>query len=168
MTNTIWYHFYLCNLKYGTDDPIYKRETDHGQGQHTLVPGVGVVGWMGCLGFLDANFYIWSGWAMGPYCTAWGTVCDWVTLVYNRNWKNIVNQLYFFKKTKPTNQKKENNFLSNDHLKLGVRWFKVGTLINVTTISKNNKVKCSTNGHLQVHYNTLIQHMQKYDLSSYP
>ena len=56
-----------------------KTETDHGQGQHTLVPGVGVVGWMGCLGFLDANFYIWSGWAMGPYCTAQGTMCDWVT-----------------------------------------------------------------------------------------
>ena len=26
--------------------------------------------------FLDANCYIWSGWAMGPYCTAQGSVCD--------------------------------------------------------------------------------------------
>ena len=23
-------------------------------------------GWMGSLGFLDANCYIWYGWAMGP------------------------------------------------------------------------------------------------------
>ena len=26
---------YLRNLKYGTDDPIYKIETDHGQGEET-------------------------------------------------------------------------------------------------------------------------------------
>ena len=25
----------MCNLKYGTDDPIYKTETDHGQGEKT-------------------------------------------------------------------------------------------------------------------------------------
>ena len=24
---------YLCNLKYGTNDPIYKTETYHGQGE---------------------------------------------------------------------------------------------------------------------------------------
>ena len=24
-------------------------------------------GWTGNLGFLDANSYIWNGWAMGPY-----------------------------------------------------------------------------------------------------
>ena len=35
-------------------------------------------------GFLDANCYIWNGWALGPYCTAQGNVCDWVTLLYNR------------------------------------------------------------------------------------
>jgi len=33
--------------------------------------------WMGLLGFfLDANCYIWNGWAMGPYCTTQGNVCD--------------------------------------------------------------------------------------------
>jgi len=34
-------------------------------------------GWMdGHFGdFLDANFYIWNGCAMGPYCTAQGNVC---------------------------------------------------------------------------------------------
>ena len=35
-------------------------------------------------GFLDANCYIWNGWAMDAYCTAQGTVCNWVTLLYNR------------------------------------------------------------------------------------
>ena len=34
--------------------------------------------------FLAANCYIWNGWTMGPYCTAQRTVCDWVTLLYNR------------------------------------------------------------------------------------
>ena len=34
--------------------------------------------------FLDINYYIWNGWAMGSHCTAQGNVCDWVTLLYNR------------------------------------------------------------------------------------
>ena len=43
------------------------------------------IGWMGILGvFLDANHYIWSGWAMRSYCTIQGNVCDWITLLYNR------------------------------------------------------------------------------------
>ena len=46
-------------------------------------------------GFLDANCYIWYGWATGSYWTAQGNVCDWVTLLYNRTWQDIVNQLYF-------------------------------------------------------------------------
>ena len=33
---------------------------------------------------LDANSYIWNGWAEGPYCTAQGNVNDWVTLLNNR------------------------------------------------------------------------------------
>ena len=28
-------------------------------------------------GFLDANCYIWNVWAVGPYYTAQGNVCDW-------------------------------------------------------------------------------------------
>ena len=36
----------------------------------------------GC--FIGCKCYIWNGWAMGPYCTAEGTVSDWVTLLYNR------------------------------------------------------------------------------------
>ena len=86
----------MWNLKYGTDDPIYKTVTAHGQGEQTCGSQEGV-GWMGSLGFLDANCYIWNGWAMGPYCTAQGTVCDWITLLYNRTCRNIVNKLYFKK-----------------------------------------------------------------------
>ena len=48
--------------------------------------------------FLDAKCCIWNGWAMRPYCTAQGTMCDWVTLLYNRTWRNTVNQLHFNKK----------------------------------------------------------------------
>ena len=29
--------------------------------------------------FVDANCCIWNGWAMGPYCTPQGYMCDWVT-----------------------------------------------------------------------------------------
>ena len=62
---------------------------------------------MGSLGFGDANCYIWDRWAMVPYCTAQGTVCNRVTLVYNRNWRNIINQLCFNKKI----NKKEKEYL---------------------------------------------------------
>ena len=41
--------------------------------------GSGMDGHLG--GFLDANCYIWNGWAMGPYGTAQGNVCGWVTLL---------------------------------------------------------------------------------------
>ena len=43
------------------------------------------VRWTGSLGFLDTNCYIWNGWAMGPCCIAQGTMCDWITLLDNRN-----------------------------------------------------------------------------------
>ena len=42
-------------------------------------------GWDGSLGLLDANCNNGNGWAMGSYCTAQGTMRDWVTLLYNRN-----------------------------------------------------------------------------------
>ena len=34
----------------------------------------GVDGHLGS--FMDANYYIWNGWAMGAYCTAQGNVYD--------------------------------------------------------------------------------------------
>ena len=45
-------------------------------------------------GFFGSKLLFWNGWAMGSYCTAQGTVCDWVTLLYNGTCQNIVNQLY--------------------------------------------------------------------------
>ena len=65
-----------------------KRKTDHSQREQTWGSHGGrgrECGTDGYLGsFLDANCYIWNGWAMAPYCTAQGTVRDWVTLLYDR------------------------------------------------------------------------------------
>ena len=48
---------YLWNLKYGTDDLIYKTETDHGQGEQTCSShGGGGQEWD--RQFLDTNCYI--------------------------------------------------------------------------------------------------------------
>ena len=50
----ILYITYMWNLKYDTNDPIYKTETDHGHGEQTCVcqglgqeegDGQGVWGW---------------------------------------------------------------------------------------------------------------------------
>ena len=83
----ILYITYLWNLKYGTDHPTLKKkvETDHGQGEQ-IWGSQGGKGreWMGFWVVLGANCYIWNGWTMGPYCTAQGNMCDWVTLLYNR------------------------------------------------------------------------------------
>ena len=68
--------------------------------------------WIGSLGLVEEDCNIWSGWAMGSCSVARGTIsitCDgtgwrimwenyiymynWVTLLYSRNWQNIVNQL---------------------------------------------------------------------------
>ena len=53
----------MRNLKHGTDDPIYKTETDHRHGEQTCgCQGGGEgVGWTGSLGLIDANYCIWSG-----------------------------------------------------------------------------------------------------------
>ena len=63
---------YMWNLKYVTDDPIYKTETDHRDGEQTCgCPGRREeVGWMASLGLVNTKYCIWSGWAMGFYCTA--------------------------------------------------------------------------------------------------
>ena len=73
----------MTSLICGTNDPIYKIETDHSQGEQTCGwqgEGVGV-GWMRSLGLVDANYYIWNQWALASYCTAQGTVCNWVILL---------------------------------------------------------------------------------------
>ena len=54
----------MWNLKYGTDEPIYKTETDS-QTQRTdlwLLRGKGGEGegWARSLGLVAANYYIWD------------------------------------------------------------------------------------------------------------
>ena len=48
---------YIWNLKYGTDDPVYKTGGDHGRGEKMWLPGGSgeKVGWMESLGLVDAN-----------------------------------------------------------------------------------------------------------------
>ena len=81
----------------------------------------------GSLGLVDADCYIWNGWVIGFCWTAQGTVSSlswvrtwwkmekewvcmggWINLLYSRNWRNIVNQLYSSKKIFNVNFKKRN------------------------------------------------------------
>ena len=51
---------YMWNLKYGTNDPIYKTETLTDM-ENSLVVAKGErerVGWTGSLGLVDVNYYI--------------------------------------------------------------------------------------------------------------
>ena len=69
----------MWNLNYGTNEPIYRTETDSlKQRPHLWLPsGKGEeVGWTGSLELVDANYYIYNGWAMRCYCTAEGTVSN--------------------------------------------------------------------------------------------
>ena len=60
------------------NDPIYKKETDHGHGEQTC----DCRGWgrergsamEAKLVLADANYYVWNGEAMGFYCTAQRTM----------------------------------------------------------------------------------------------
>ena len=91
-TNTISYH--LCgNLKYGTNEPIHKTETE-AQTQRTDLwsPRGGGESGRGMdweLGLADANYYTDSGWTTRPYCTAQGTI--FTTLWINHNGKEYKN-----------------------------------------------------------------------------
>ena len=61
----------MQNLKYGTNEPIYKTEKDHGHDGQTSVcqEGGGRGRLSGSLGLVDADCYIWNGWVMGS-CSA--------------------------------------------------------------------------------------------------
>ena len=52
----------MWHLKYGTNEPIYKTQTPR---QRELSWGcqgeVEEMGWTGCLGLVDANYYIENG-----------------------------------------------------------------------------------------------------------
>ena len=47
---------------YGTDEPFHRKE-NHGRGGQTCgcQAGVGGVGWIGNLGLIDANYWLWNG-----------------------------------------------------------------------------------------------------------
>ena len=52
---------YMWNLIYGSDEPIYKTETDSQTWRTDLWLPRGMwegVGWMASLGLVDANYYI--------------------------------------------------------------------------------------------------------------
>ena len=54
---------FMWDLKYGTNEPIYKTETDSQTQRTDFLPrvvGEGV-GWSGSLGLVDANYYIQNG-----------------------------------------------------------------------------------------------------------
>ena len=88
---------YTWNLKYGTDDLIYRyRYRSQPRRADLWLPGGEGMGWTGSLGLVGENCYTWNGWAMGPTVQP-RELCDWVPLLYNRNWRNIINQLYFNK-----------------------------------------------------------------------
>ena len=97
---------FLWNLKYGTDHPIKKKKKEQNQNQIMAkeirlgVPraegeGCGTDGHFG--GFLHAHCYIWNGWAMRSHCTAQGSVCDWVTLLYNNLKKHCKSTIFILK-----------------------------------------------------------------------
>ena len=89
---------YLWNLKYGTNEPIYKTETDHGHGEQTC----GCQGWETGGGGMDGEFVVggcqllhlkWMGIEVLLNSTG---KCVWLSyFANNRNWRNIVNQPYF-------------------------------------------------------------------------
>ena len=59
----------LWNLKYGTDDPIYKVETDHGQGEQTCGSQEGEGG-----SGMDRQFWVFGCKLLYLKCGAMGCV----------------------------------------------------------------------------------------------
>ena len=66
---------YIWNLKYGRNEPMHKTETDSGTWRTGGGRGKGggsELDWS--LGLVDANYCIWSGWAMRSYHITQGTI----------------------------------------------------------------------------------------------
>ena len=67
---------YMWNLKYVTNEPLYRTGNRLPDTENRLVfakCGEGV-GWTGSLGLVDVNYYILNGKAMRSCCTAQGTI----------------------------------------------------------------------------------------------
>lgn len=72
---------HLCNLTYGTDDPVYKTEADHGHGETC-----------GCQGEVGRKWDGWRVWGWGMQTVTFGMNWQWVPIgqhreLHNRNWK---------------------------------------------------------------------------------
>ena len=116
---------FMWNLKYGTNDPICKTETDHRHPDHTCVFWGRRAGWgggregdRGEFGVKTITFKMDKQGVLlhsiGNHVQFLGLehdgrqyktmhvlyiyVCDWVTMLYSRNWHNAINQLYCNKK----------------------------------------------------------------------
>ena len=68
---------YMWNLKYDTNEPIYKAETDS-QTQRTdswlPMGSVWWEGWTWNLWLVDENYYMQNGWTTRSYCIAQGSI----------------------------------------------------------------------------------------------
>ena len=62
---------HICSLIYGTKETFHKKE-NRGLGEQTCGCQGGGRG-MQCLGFTDAEYCLWNGWAMRSCCVALGT-----------------------------------------------------------------------------------------------
>ena len=66
----------MWNIKYGTNNPIYKIEEDHRQGEQTCGCQGEQVEWTGSLGVVHANYDIWNRKKIESHCKAQGTMSN--------------------------------------------------------------------------------------------
>ena len=66
---------YIWNLIYSTNEPFHRKE-NNGHGEQTCgwQGGGGGVGWIGNLGWIDADYCLWNALAMRSCCIALGTM----------------------------------------------------------------------------------------------
>ena len=68
---------YIWNLIYGTNEPFTQKKIMDLENRLVVAKGEGEgeeVGWMGCLGLIDADYCLWNGLAMRSCCVALGTM----------------------------------------------------------------------------------------------
>ena len=67
---------YIWNLRYSTNEPFHRKEKIMDlENRLVVAKGEGEgVGWLGSLGWIDTNYYLWNGLAMRSFCVALGTM----------------------------------------------------------------------------------------------
>ena len=116
-TNTIWYHLFMESKIWNRWS--YLKITNKQKRIMAKKSRLGVSkgergGHLGDF-FLDANCYIWNGWAVWSYWSTQRNECDWVTWLYNRSWWNTVNQLYCNNNNNNKEKKKEEFWQGSSH-----------------------------------------------------